>query len=140
MLEKNHLIIIYGKGGIYKSSLGISLLNNHDNSCYINLEKNNHLKINDKIKVYDEANIDFIKTCIMDYDAILVDYLQLLEHNENDLLELKELAEKENKLLIIISVCSHNKDLTHNEKYEQIRKLADLVILTDKNQNENFKL
>ena len=54
MLEKNNLIVIYGKAGSYKSSLGVSLLNNYDNSCYINLEKNSHIKINDSIKVFSE--------------------------------------------------------------------------------------
>ena len=83
MLEKNNLIVIYGKAGSYKSSLGVSLLNNYDNSCYINLEKNSHIKINDSIKVFNEIDsIDFIKKCINDYSVILVDYLELLEINK----------------------------------------------------------
>ena len=53
MLEKNNLIVIYGKAGSYKSSLGVSLLNSSDNSCYIDLENNSHIKINDNIKIFE---------------------------------------------------------------------------------------
>ena len=53
MLEKNNLIVIYGKGGSYKSSLGVSILNNYDNSCYINLDK--------KSKKYYITNLSKIK-------------------------------------------------------------------------------
>ena len=133
MLEKNNLIVIYGKAGSYKSSLGVSLLNNYDNSCYINLEKNSHIKINDSIKVFNEIDsIDFIKKCINDYNVILVDYLELLEINKDELLELKELVKNENKTLIIISCCSGNKELMNNDHYNELKEIADLMILTDR--------
>ena len=133
MLEKNNLIVIYGKAGSYKSSLGVSLLNNYDNSCYINLEKNSHIKINDSIKVFNKIDsIDFIKKCINDYNVILVDYLELLEINKDELLELKELVKNENKTLIIISCCSGNKELMNNDHYNELKEIADLMILTDR--------
>lgn len=133
MMEKNNLIVIYGKAGSYKSSLGISLLNNYDNSCYINLENNSHIKINDSIKVFSEVdNIYFIKKCINDYNVILVDYLELLEINKDELLELKELVKNENKTLIIISCCSGNKELMNSDHYNELKEIADLMILTDK--------
>ena len=105
MLEKNNLIFIYGKAGNYKSSIGVSLLNSTDKkACYINLDNNNHFKINDNIKIFSEVDsIDFIKKCINDYNVILVDYLELLEINKDELLELQELVTHENKTLIIIS-------------------------------------
>ena len=134
MLEKNNLIFIYGKAGNYKSSLGVSLLNSTDKeACYINLENNNHIKINDSIKVFNEASdIDFIKKCISDYSVILVDYIELLEMNKDELLELKELVKNENKTLIIISCCSTNKELMNNDHYEELKEIADLMILTDR--------
>lgn len=133
MLEKNSLIVIYGKGGSYKSSLGVSLINNYDNSCYINLENNSHIKVNDNIKVFNEVNdIDFIKKCINDYNVILIDYLELLEINKDELLELKELVKSENKTLMIISCCSSNKELMNNDHYNELKELSDLVILTDR--------
>lgn len=133
MLEKNNLIVIYGKAGSYKSSLGVSLLNNYDNSCYINLEKNSHIKINDSIKVFNEIDsIDFIKKCINDYSVILVDYLELLEINKDKLFELKELVKEQNKTLIIISCCSTNKELMNSDRYNELKEIADLMILTDK--------
>ena len=133
MLEKNSLIVIYGKGGSYKSSLGVSLINNYDNSCYINLENNSHIKVNDNIKVFNEVNdIDFIKKCINDYNVILIDYLELLEINKDELLELKELVKSENKTLMIISCCSSNKELMNNDHYKELKEIADLMILTDK--------
>ena len=136
MLEKNNLIFIYGKAGNFKSSLGVSLLNNYENSCYINLEKNSHIKINDSIKVFNEASdIDFIKKCISDYSVILVDYIELLEMNKDELLELKELVKNENKTLIIISCCSVNKELMNNDHYSELKEIADLMILTDRKSN-----
>ena len=133
MLEKNNLIVIYGKAGSYKSSLGVSLLNNYDNSCYINLENNSHIKINDSIKVFNEIDsIDFIKKCINDYSVILVDYLELLEINKEELLKLKELVKSENKTLVIISCCSTNKELMNNDHYNELKEIADLMILTDR--------
>lgn len=133
MLEKNNLIVIYGKAGSYKSSLGVSLLNNYDNSCYINLEKNSHIKINDSIKVFNKIDsIDFIKKCINDYSVILVDYLELLEINKEELLKLKELVKSENKTLVIISCCSTNKELMNNGHYNELKEIADLMILTDR--------
>ena len=132
MLEKNNLIFIYGKAGNFKSSLGVSLLNNYENSCYINLD-NNHLKINDNIEVFNKvSDIDFIKKCINDYNVILVDYLELLEINKDELLELKELVKNENKTLIIISCCSGNKELMNNDHYNELKEIADLMILTDR--------
>lgn len=133
MLEKNNLIIIYGKTGSYRSSLGISLLNNYDNSCYINLDNNNHIKINDSIKVFNEVDsIDFIKKCINEFNVILIDYLELLGINKDDLLELKRLVINENKTLIIISCCSTNKELMNNDHYNELKELSDLMILTDR--------
>ena len=134
MLEKNNLIFIYGKAGNYKSSLGVSLLNSTDKeACYINLENNNHIKINDSIKVFNEVDsIDFIKKCINDYSVILVDYLELLEINKDELFELKELVKNENKTLIIISCCSTNKELMNNDRYNELKEIADLTILTDR--------
>ena len=133
MLEKNNLIVIYGKTGSYKSSLGVSLLNNYSNSCYINLEGNKHIKINDSIKVFNEVDsIDFIKQCINDYSIILIDYIELLGLNKEELLELKELVKNENKTLIIISCCSTNKELMNNDHYNELKEIADLMILTDK--------
>lgn len=133
MLEKNNLIFIYGKAGNYKSSIGVSLLNSTDKKvCYINLD-NNHLKINDNINVFKEvSDINFIKKCISDYSIILIDYIELLEINKNELLELKELVKNENKTLIIISCCSNNKELINNSHYVELKEIADLMILTDR--------
>ena len=133
MLEKNNLIFIYGKAGNYKSSLGVSLLNNCENSCYINLEENRHIKINDNIKIFSDVDsIDFIKKCINDYSVILIDYLELLEINKDELLELKELVKNENKTLIIISCCSCKNELTNNKYYNELKEIADLMILTER--------
>lgn len=133
MLDKNNLIFIYGKGGSYKSSLGVSLLNNYDSSCYINLENNNHIKINDNVEVFNKVDdIDFIKKCIRDYRVVLIDYMELLGINKDELLELKELTKSENKTLIVISSCSTNKELTNNDHYTELKEIADLVILTDR--------
>lgn len=77
-------------------------------------------------------SIDFIKKCINDYNVILVDYLELLEINKDELLELKELVKNENKTLIIISCCYGNKELMNNDHYNELKEIADLMILTDR--------
>ena len=137
MLDKNNLIIIYGKAGNYKSSLGISLLNELDkNCCYVNLDGNSHLKVNNNIRVYTSEEITdicSIKRCINQHDVTLVDYLELLKYEKEDLVELKDLSKKNNKVLIIITGCSVNKDLMNNNKhYDMIKDIADLVIIMDK--------
>ena len=133
MLEKNNLIFIYGKPCSYKSSLGVSLLNSSDNSCYIDLDNNNHIKINDSIKVFNEVDsIDFIKKCINEFNVILIDYLELLAIKKDELVELKELVKNENKTLIIISCCSTNKELMNNDHYNELKELSALMILTDR--------
>ena len=97
------------------------------------MEKNSHIKINDSIKVFSEVDsIDFINKCINDYSVILVDYLELLEINKNELLELKESVKNENKTLIIISCCSTNKELMNKDHYNELKEIADLIILTDR--------
>ena len=133
MIDKNNLIVIYGKAGSFKSSLGVSILNNYDNTCYIDLDNNKHIKLNDNIEVFNKVDgINFIKKCINDYSVILIDYIDLLEINKDELLELKELVKNENKTLIIISCCSTNKELTNNEHYKELKEIADLMILTDR--------
>lgn len=133
MIDKNNLIVIYGKAGSFKSSLGVSILNNYDNTCYIDIDNNKHIKLNDNIEVFNKvAGINFIKKCINDYSVILIDYIDLLEINKEELLELKELIKNENKTLIIISCCSTNKELTNNEHYNELKEIADLMILTDR--------
>ena len=97
------------------------------------MENNSHIKVNDSIKIFSEVDsIDFIKKCINDYNVILVDYLELLEINKDELLELKELVKNENKTLIIISCCSGNKELMNNDHYNELKEIADLMILTDR--------
>lgn len=133
MIDKNNLIVIYGKAGSYKSSLGVSILNNCDKSCYIDLDNNNHVTINDNIDVFNKVDsIDFIKNCINDYNVVLVDYLELLEISKDELLELKTLVKEENKTLIVISCCSTNKELTNNDYYKELKEIADLIVLTDR--------
>ena len=133
MLDKNNLIVIYGTGGSYKSSLGVSIINNYDNSCYINLDSNKHLKVNDNIKVFDKVDsLEFLKNCIKEYDITLIDYIELLKISNEKLLELKDLVKSENKTLIIISCCSSNKDLMNNNHYNELKEITDLTILTDK--------
>ena len=65
-------------------------------------------------------------------DKILVDYLELLEINKEELLKLKELVKSENKTLVIISCCSTNKELMNNDHYNELKEIADLIILTDR--------
>ena len=75
MITKNNIIFIYGKTASFKSTIGVSLINNCDNSCYINLEGNKHIKVNENVKVItcDDININalnFIKNSIKVYDTI----------------------------------------------------------------------
>lgn len=128
----NNLIIIYGKAGSYKSSLGISLLNSSNKKCcYIDLEGNNnsHISINDNIKIYNDINSidDYIK----EYDIILVDYIGLARYTLEDILKLKDKVAGTNKTLILICCCACNKELI-NDYYDRLKEISDLMLLTDK--------
>lgn len=130
MLDKNNLIIIYGKAGSYKSSLGISLLNvSNKKCCYIDLEGNKHIPVNSNVVVYNDINKidDYIK----ENDVILIDYIELVGYKIEDILKLKDKVAATNKSLIIISCCSTNKHLL-NDRYNDLRNIASLIITTDK--------
>lgn len=133
MLYNNNLIVIYGKPATGKSTLGVSLLNgSNNNACYLNIEGNNHLDINDNVKVIsDSINYDLIIRCLQEYEVVLVDYLELLDINEEQLVKLKEIAKENNKTLIVISCCSSSNDLMNNH-YENLKKVSDLIITVDR--------
>lgn len=129
MLE-NNLIIIYGKAGSYKSNLGISILNSSNKKCcYIDLEGNNHVSINNNIKIVNDINN--IDNYINENDVILLDYIELSNYSIDDILKLKELVVNLGKTLILISCCSHDKEL-FNDNYYKLKEIADLMLLTDK--------
>lgn len=131
MLDSN-LIVIYGKAGSLKSSLGVAIINNCDNSCYINAEGNPHIRVNEKIKVFrDKIDLSLVEKCIREYKVVLVDYLDLLGISYDKLPDLKGLAKINNATLIVISNCSCTKELI-NEYYNQLKEVADLMIMLDK--------
>jgi len=119
----NNLIIIYGKKGSYKSLIAAALVNGLDElTCYINLEKNRHLKFNTKVKVFDDSSIinrEFIIECINNYNIVVIDSMEALNYTKDDLIYLKELA-KEYVCSVIVIVNSYDID--------KIDSIADLVI------------
>ena len=130
MLENNNLILIDGKPATYKSSLGISILNSSNKKCcYIDLEGNKHIPINNNIKVYN--GIDDIDNYINENDIILIDYIEILNYSIEDIIKLKGLVDNANKTLILISCCSSNKNL-FNDNYNRLKEISDLVLTTDK--------
>lgn len=126
----NNLIIIYGKAGSYKSSLGLSILNSSNKKCcYIDLEGNSRLSINANISIKND--IKNINTYINENDIVLVDYIQLVDYSIEDIIKLKDLAKNLNKTIILISCCASDKELI-NEKYAELKEISDLMLLTDK--------
>ena len=123
MLKNNNLIVIYGKAGSYKSSIAYTLVDGlNDIACYINLEDNKHLKFNTKIKVFDKDYLidkEFVEECIADYNIVLVDSIDKLDHKKEDLLYFKELAKKYKTCLILIS---------NTDKSDEFKGFADLMI------------
>jgi len=134
--ELNSLIVIYGKSGSYKSSLGISLLNNSDkNCCLVTADSHNHINIKDNVKVIDyndEVNDEIVIQCVKEYDITLIDYKEAFKITNEELIKLKEIAKNNNNTLIVISCCSSKNDLTNNNHYEELKEIADLMIITDK--------
>lgn len=131
MLDSN-LIVIYGKSGSGKSTLGVSLINSVDNACYINAEDNPHIRVDEKVKVFrDKIDLSLVEKCIKEYKVVLVDYLDLIGISYDELPKLKELAKVNNATLIAITNCSCTKDLI-NEYYNQLKEVADLMIVLDK--------
>ncbi|MBE6159152.1 MAG: hypothetical protein E7159_04950 [Firmicutes bacterium] len=128
MLKNNNLIVIYGKAGSYKSSIAYTLIDGlNDIACYINLEDNKHLKFNSKIKVFDKTDYidkEFVEECVADYNIVLVDSIDKLDHKKEDLLYLKELAKKWKTTLILIS---------NADKSDEFKGFADLMIHSKRN-------
>ena len=128
MLDKINLIIIYGKKGSYKSSLGTILVNGLDGiACYIDLEENRHLKHFDNIKIFNDKNLisnDFIKEAIEDYDIVALDSYEALELKTDDLIYFKELAKASQTKLIV---------LTNSDVNDDVKEIADLLIHSRRN-------
>ena len=128
MLDKINLIIIYGKKGSYKSSLGTMLVNGLDGiACYIDLEDNRHLKHFDNIKIFNDKNLismDFLKESIESYDTLAIDSMEALDLNLDDLIYLKELAKTNQTKLVV---------LTNNEINDDVKEIADLLIHSKRN-------
>ena len=74
---KSKLIIVYGKGGTYKSTIAKLFLNNVD-GCYINLEKD----------LYD---LNHITNCINQNKVTVIDYIDLINLALNDIVKLKNM-------------------------------------------------
>ena len=127
MLNNNNLIVVYGKARSYKSSLAATLVNGlNDIACYINLEENKHIELNTKVKVFDDINIinrEFIEECVSDYNVVLIDSLDKLDLKKDDLLYLKELAKKNNTLIIVT---------INSDDCEEFKGFADLIIYSKK--------
>lgn len=114
---KSKLIIVYGKGGTYKSTIAKLFLNNVD-GCYINLEK----------ELYD---LNHITNCINQNKVTVIDYIDLINLNLDDIVKLKNMINNTDKTLVMVSCCSCNKNL-FNENYYKLKEISDLMVLTDK--------
>lgn len=136
----NNIIVIRGYAGSYKSDLAQILINSINNRkcCYIDLDINKNLKLNEDITLYQDNIKDFsvIEDIVNKNEVIVLDYLSLLNLfiNENDLLhKLFVLVKKRNKTLIVVDCISCNRDLLSDEKYEVLKSNADLIITLDRN-------
>ena len=135
----NNIIVIRGYAGSYKSDLAQILINsiNDRKCCYIDLDVNKNLKLNEDITLYQDNIKDFsvIEEIVNNNEVIVLDYLSLLNLfiNENGLLhKLRVLVKKIKKTLIVIDCISCNRDLLSDEKYEILKSSADLVITLDR--------
>lgn len=114
---KSKLIIVYGKGGTYKSTIAKLFLNNVD-GCYINLEK----------ELYD---LNHITNCINQNKVTVIDYMDLINLTLDDIVKLKNMINNTDKTLVMVSCCACNKNL-FNENYYKLKEISDLMVLTDK--------
>lgn len=135
----NNIIVIRGYAGSCKSDLAQILINsiNDRKCCYIDLDVNKNLKLNEDITLYQDNIKDFsvIEEIVNNNEVIVLDYLSLLNLfiNENGLLhKLYVLVKKIKKTLIVIDCISCNRDLLSDEKYEILKSSADLVITLDR--------
>ena len=135
----NNIIVIRGYAGSYKSDLAQILINsiNDKKCCYIDLDVNKKIKLEQNITLYQDNIKDFsvIEEIVNKNDVIVIDYLSLLNLfiNENNLLhKLCLLIKNTNKTLIAIDCISCKRDLLLDEKYEVLKLNADLVITLDR--------
>ena len=137
----NNIIIIRGHAGSYKSNLAQILINsiNDRKCCYVDLDINKNLKLNEDVTLYQDNIKDFsvIEEIVNKNEVIVLDYLSLLNIfiNENDLLhKLCVLVKKNKKTLIAVECISCNRDiLLSDEKYDVLKSNADLIITLDRN-------
>ena len=136
----NNIIVIRGYAGSYKSDLAQILINsiNDRKCCYIDLDVNKNLKLNEDITLYQDNIKDFsvIEEIVNNNEVIVLDYLSLLNLfiNENGLLhKLCVLVKKIKKTLIVIDCISCKRDLLLDEKYKVLKSNADLIITLDTN-------
>ncbi|MBE6155345.1 MAG: hypothetical protein E7164_01145 [Firmicutes bacterium] len=136
----NNIIVIRGHAGSYKSDLAQILTNsiNDRKCCYIDLDINKKLKLNENITLYQDNIKDFsvVEEIINQNDVVVIDYLSLfnLFINENALLhKLCVLVKKRKKTLITVECISCNRDLLSDEKYQVLKSNADLIITLDTN-------
>lgn len=112
-------IKIYGKPGSYKTTISNLLQTAISNKeYYLDLE-NNIFTINDIIKYLSL------------YDVVVVDYIELLQTNIDDIKILKDYIKNKNKILLMVSCCSINKDIFENCNKNN-NNLYDLTIITTK--------
>ena len=135
----NNIIVIRGYAGSYKSDLAQILINsiNDKKCCYIDLDVNKKIKLEQNITLYQDNIKDFsvIEEIVNKNDVIVIDYLSLLNLfiNENNLLhKLCLLIKNTNKTLIAIECVSCTRDILSDEKYEVLKLNADLVITLDR--------
>ena len=136
----NNIIVIRGYAGSYKSDLAQILINsiNDRKCCYIDLDVNKKIKLEQNITLYQDNIKDFsvIEEIVNKTDVIVIDYLSLLNLfiNENNLLhKLCLLIKNTNKTLISIECVSCTRDILSDEKYEVLKLNADLIITLDTN-------
>jgi len=72
----------------------------------------------------DYIDKEFVEECVADYNIVLVDSIDKLDHKKEDLLYLKELAKKWKTTLILIS---------NADKSDEFKGFADLMIHSKRN-------
>lgn len=112
-------IKIYGKPGSYKTTISNLLQTAISNKGYYLDLENNIYTINDIIKYLSL------------YDVVVVDYIELLQTNIDDIKILKYYIKNKNKILLMVSYCSSNKDIFENCNKNN-NDLYDLTIITTK--------
>lgn len=123
-LFTNNLIVVCGKPGTYKSSIASLIASSlGEEIYYFNLAGDNQVLAPNVKEYTNKVSFEEIKRILKKYSKVVIDYIELLDLTNDDLLELKSIVSGTDKFLVLVS---NSKDIN------KFNNIADAIINVSK--------